>query len=321
VKIVAYLHSTPPIRYTGGELMTLELLEEMVRRGHEVTVFCASVEEPYERNGITITTGFMYDRTSVNGNDVFITHPEIRTRCQHHAQKLPYVGIVHNDNLSTMRSLQRVPPSLTIANSEYTKGLIPSTAQDHHMGVHVIHPPTFDLPSKAEQTREYVTLVNMSAAKGGEVFYDLAAAFPDQRFLGVIGGHGHQLVVHALPNVRLVQPTRNMDAVYAMTKVLLFPSQIESYGKVLAEAMLRGIPAIASDLPGIREAGGDAPLYCDPWEPKEWRDALDMLLLFPTLFDQASKASREQGDFLRQRTKDDLDRFEQLLNKVQAYRP
>ena len=53
-------------------------------------------------------------------------------------------------------------------------------------------------------------------------------------------------------------------------QALLFPSFAEGYGMPLVEALLLGLPVIASDLPAFREIAGDVPEYVDPLDALGW---------------------------------------------------
>lgn len=57
----------------------------------------------------------------------------------------------------------------------------------------------------------------------------------------------------------------------AHARALLFPSFAEGYGMPLAEALARGVPAIASDLPAFREIAGDIPDYATPLDGARWQ--------------------------------------------------
>jgi glycosyltransferase involved in cell wall biosynthesis len=57
-------------------------------------------------------------------------------------------------------------------------------------------------------------------------------------------------------------------------RALLFPSRAEGYGLPLIEALAAGVPVIASDLPALREIGGDIPTYLDPIDENAWEEAI-----------------------------------------------
>jgi glycosyltransferase involved in cell wall biosynthesis len=57
-------------------------------------------------------------------------------------------------------------------------------------------------------------------------------------------------------------------------RALLFPSFAEGFGLPLAEALALGVPAVASDLPALREVGGEVPDYLDPLDGAAWRAAV-----------------------------------------------
>lgn len=59
-----------------------------------------------------------------------------------------------------------------------------------------------------------------------------------------------------------------LEYAYANASALIFPSFAEGFGLPLVEAMQRGLPAIASDIPVFREVGGDYLSYCNPQDPE-----------------------------------------------------
>jgi glycosyltransferase involved in cell wall biosynthesis len=63
-----------------------------------------------------------------------------------------------------------------------------------------------------------------------------------------------------------------LAAVYRRAAAVLFPSEREGFGLPVAEAMACGSSVIASDLPVLRETGGDAAIYCQLTDLAEWVD-------------------------------------------------
>lgn len=57
-------------------------------------------------------------------------------------------------------------------------------------------------------------------------------------------------------------------------RALLLPSFAEGFGMPVPEALALGTPVICSDLPALREAGGDVPCYLDPLDGPAWRRAV-----------------------------------------------
>ena len=52
-----------------------------------------------------------------------------------------------------------------------------------------------------------------------------------------------------------------LDTLYRHAVALLYPSRYEGFGLPLLEAMVRDCPVVCTDLPVLREVGGNAPLF------------------------------------------------------------
>jgi hypothetical protein len=122
---------------------------------------------------------------------------------------------------------------------------------------------------KSASDYPWVTLVNFSKDKGADMFNRIAAAAPAApaaEYVAVRGAHGAQEAPHEA--VRLIEPTRDMEAVWAQTRILCVLSTYETWSMVASEAMLRGIPVICADhIPALRENCGDAAVYIDRTSP------------------------------------------------------
>lgn len=56
----------------------------------------------------------------------------------------------------------------------------------------------------------------------------------------------------------------DLPAVIRLAQVFVLPSLYEGFGIPLLEAMSQHVPVVASDIPGLREVGGEAAVYFDP---------------------------------------------------------
>lgn len=125
----------------------------------------------------------------------------------------------------------------------------------------VLRPPHFGpppYPILANRDSGYVTFVNPCTYKGLPIFLELAARLPDVAF-AVVPSWGTTRAdaeaVARLPNVRVLEPVDDVRELFAKTSVLLMPSLwSEAGGYTVAEAMLHGIPVVASDAGGLPEA-------------------------------------------------------------------
>jgi glycosyltransferase involved in cell wall biosynthesis len=70
-----------------------------------------------------------------------------------------------------------------------------------------------------------------------------------------------------------------LAAVYRRASVVLQPSEREGFGLPVIEALACGTPVVASDLPVLREVGGDAAIYCAVGDVASWTQSTAQLLV------------------------------------------
>ncbi|MGC3997203.1 MAG: glycosyltransferase family 1 protein [Anaeromyxobacter sp.] len=82
------------------------------------------------------------------------------------------------------------------------------------------------------------------------------------------------------PHVELLGPVpdEELPGLYAGASCYVLPSLYEGFGITLAEAMAVGVPAVASDIPALREVGGDTVRYADPRAPASLAAAIGAAL-------------------------------------------
>ncbi len=125
----------------------------------------------------------------------------------------------------------------------------------------VIHPPIYGpppYPSYANFEGGFITMINPCAVKGVSIFLETARQLPQYQFAAVPGWGttGEDLrELDRVPNIRILANPKNMDHVLEQTRLLLNPALwYEGFGLIVMESMLRGIPVVASDSGGLKEA-------------------------------------------------------------------
>jgi glycosyltransferase involved in cell wall biosynthesis len=162
----------------------------------------------------------------------------------------------------------------------------------------------------------YVTLVNPCAAKGQPILLELARRLPHVQFAAVPTWgttDEDRAALAELSNICILEPQDDVNKIFAQTRVLLAPSLgVESFGQIVVEAMARGIPVLASDLGGLREAklGVDyllpvrqltyhepAPLEYIEIVPQQdvtpWQESLEELLADRARYERVAVESRQ----------------------------
>jgi glycosyltransferase involved in cell wall biosynthesis len=62
-------------------------------------------------------------------------------------------------------------------------------------------------------------------------------------------------------------PEVELEGLWSLAECAAFPTRGEGFGLPVIEAMRRGVPVACSDLPVLREVGGDVPHYFSPDDP------------------------------------------------------
>lgn len=304
---VAYVHAYVPKHNAGAETTLHDILKYLVSQGHEATVVLK--ERPgtkgYETNHEGIHIVQASDKKTIVGYvikaDAVFTHFECAMRASLLAKKFkkPLIHLVHNDYDIIKRQIA-YGTDVAILNSYWLE----KHYSDLQLPKFVVHPPIN--PEDYETKRGgKVTLVNLWDKKGHRTFYELAKRMPDIQFLGVKGGYGEQ-VIQDLPNVEIMEHTPDMKEVYGKTKIILMPSEYESYGRVAVEAAASGIPSIVSPTLGLREALGESGTYVELVDMDGWEKALRSLLS-PRRYGTMSKLALENSRTSYVRVQKELD--------------
>jgi len=103
-----------------------------------------------------------------------------------------------------------------------------------------------------------------------------------------------------------------LAAVYRRASLVLMPSEAEGFGLPVAEALACGAPLLASDLPVLREVGGDAPIYRSVADLAGWTEGA--LTLLAERHDEAVRRVRRARGLAQARHFAWTDHAEQLVS-------
>lgn len=207
---------------------------------------------------------------------------------------------------------------LLLSNSEFTANYV---CDRFGLRSRVFHPPVD--PARArrlphDDATATITLVNPHPDKGVSIFLELARRMRKAPFIAVDCWGTPPFVELALErehNVEYLPVQTDIAAIYARTALLLVPTLVdETFGRVVVEANLNGVPVLASDrgaLPYVVGGGGQIASPAAPFDC--WVDAAESLT-DPVRRERWSKAARrnsERFDFGRA-----IDEFSRMLHQL-----
>lgn len=273
MKFIFFAHFMPDP--CGAFFHDIALAKDLQRRGHSV-------------NFITAKRGNSPIRGSYRGIPwVYYTNAENEMRASSvwFSPHFPFLGLVRRLNERFQK-----PLVVTMHFGENTETIMPYTRRgdwaeflwiisDHicnYIKSNITISPTFKTiesirPIMLENEIKFnerdklppgdcITLINANVMKGLELFVELAARFPDKKFLGVRPYYNLINVPEKITNIQWMDIEDDVRVVLKRTRILLVPSMYESWGRVAFEAMYNGIPVIyarpmdESD-PGRRPSG------------------------------------------------------------------
>lgn len=287
-------------------------------------------------------------RSFVADCDLLTTHLDLTSLAMQLAlaTKKPLVHFVHNDAQLLFWRVIPLKAQLVVFNSHW----IANKSQDWYFdktptlwpGASVVVHPVVEPEHYRCERGGSITLVNPTNGKGQAIFYDLAQRMPERSFITAQGGYGYQvscpsrpLSAHAriaamdyanhifyndkseeqncygLPNVAHLKNDPDVRNIFRRTRVLLMPSDYESFGRVGVEAACAGIPTIAHPTEGLREAFGDAAIFCDRNDVDSWEKEIDRLYTDEVYYRQRSDRALALADSLQPEL--EFDRLEQAL--------
>lgn len=321
--VMSYSHAYYGAGHNAGAETTLHDVMRLLRE--ELYTTTALVSKPHkDGSGPYVIDGVMVQPHTTKLDpelwfprvDVVLSHLECSMRAPLITKKYGIKNgqLIHNDQSYCIKAAEKA--DFLIYNTDWV------VEKYAHLGIPgvVLHPPIEPSRYTVETTREYITIVNLSDGtennlsydKGPRTFYELARRFPEQKFLGVRGAYGHQLI-EDLPNVTIVDHTDNILDVYRRTMILLTPSKYESYGRAPVEAACSGIPSIVTDTPGLREAMGSDALYAPFGNYDHWAFLLDELL---ELYNFYSEYALNRAHSNWSRTKEEWQPVRNLIHEM-----
>lgn len=233
-------------RKVGAELAIHELAKHLKTRGHHITAVTVNPTPRTTIDGIQVHGRVTPQRPQA---DLIIANAGISNTARRYWPKTPLAVYAHNNQLETILDVHNSKPNLLITNTHNAQLTYHNTINQNSV---VLHPITHGQP---QPRGTHITLINLTDNKGQKTFYHLAEQLPHLNFLGIKGGYGQQ-TLKPLPNTT-IQDHGDLTQTWTQTQLLLVPSTQESYSMTAAEATNRGIPVIATNLPGIKEAAGN----------------------------------------------------------------
>lgn len=268
MRIIAYLELYAYKNKSGGEIYIHNLLKQL--EGDISVITDGGEVEVVNYEGINVFESDEPNKIQyIDDCDIVISQLTYSLKALRYglSKNKKCVLIIHS-YLRELDELIKDERIIKIFNSEY----VYKDCKRKVKGKYFIIEPFVDFPlynkyyDKDLESREYISMINPSFSKGGDVFYELCKHYRDRKFLVVEGGYLKDTQplkkFRDLSNVLVLKNTdRMIEEVYSRSKIVIIPSRLETYGMVAVEAMSMGIPVIANEDTGLKKNIGELGLY------------------------------------------------------------
>lgn len=293
MKIFAHLHGYPPNHNAGAEWMAHHMFKWFKAHGHQVMVAVPDPGAP-EFEGIPVIPEYerIHIRQRYKWADIIVSHLDKTGKAINNSRVVdkPALFIMHNTHRNTMIE-QISHRSILCFNSRYTQDV----PWYNHKDSVIVNPPVpYEYYATKRGGGRFITLINHCKAKGSDMFYKLAEMLPQYEFMAVRGGYMHQ-EKERLDNVTFKENTPQIQKQYQITKILLMPSEYESWGRTAIEAACSGIPTIANPTPGLKESLGEAGIYHRLGDVEGWAESIKKLMDDKDYYKERSQLARDRA--------------------------
>lgn len=272
----------------GRATTVVELVAPLARRGHDVDVFVPSPRFVHPIDA-PINVQPLGQYRSDSRYDVILYNSGLPSGT------LGLIARAKAKKLMFQHSYQTNDPGLRLADMVWYPSNACAAVDKGSRYRKIIVPPPINPARYRTKTGKMVGLSLSSPWKGGAVIAAVARSLPQHRFLVVKDGRGNGVsLFKGLPNVELVEFMDPRDF-YAQCRVQVFPSRSESYGRVGVEGAVSGIPLVASNDPGIREAMGGHGIYVPRTDIPRWTRTVNQLMTDRKVWKAASADVRKRA--------------------------
>ncbi len=296
-----------PARITGANVSIDALCRRLLGAGYDPVVVCgAGAPEPQARTGPVPTLPYpvlaLPDPAAALAEMVSHLAPsavvlqglELANRAAAHKSLRDFpvrILLVQNFVGQGMPGPVGVPHWRYAANSSFLADLASAFLA---APVEVVPPLVEPADYRVKRTGQEVLFINPVADKGVHIAAAIAERLSHRRFLFASSWPDHARHPHvrvAPPNVSWADTTFDMRPLYARARIALMPSLWEeTWGRIVAEAQVSGIPAVASDRGNLRETVGPGGLVLPLSAPIEgWCRAVESLFADEALYETLSQ--------------------------------